>query len=329
MPMPDITLPDPAFAIRDDEQYQPTEVLGDQHVRVPGPAGGGLLLCHASRGVDMPHSSVERLIIVVHGALRDSGRYLRHAQAAAGQAGARTLIVAPQFLAAADVAARAGIPAAALYWDVEGWKGGQPALGPAPLSSFTAMDSLLQQLTEPGRLSPGGNLAVVIIGNSAGGQYVNRYAAVGRAPDALAKLGISVRFIIANPSTYLYFDWERPVTVPDRSRVNRWRYGFEAAPSYVDGDPRQSLERYLARDVTIVLGAEDRDGAALLLEVSPAAMAQGANRRERGIYYDEHVRRLARAAGLTAAHRLIQLAGVGHPARDVLAAPQARELMFG
>ncbi len=49
----------------------------------------------------------------------------------------------------------------------------------------------------------------------------------------------------------------------------------------------------LARDVTIVLGALDTDRASLLLEVSPAAMAQGANRFDRDLHYDQHVRRLA------------------------------------
>jgi len=119
------------------------------------------------------------------------------------------------------------------------------------------------------------------------------------------------------------------VAVADGSGVNRWRYGFEQAPAYVRGGPRRSLERYLGRDVTIVLGEQDTDRAGLLLEVSPAAMARGANRLERGINYHEHVRRLASVADLTAGHRLIRLPGVGHAAQDVLAAPQTRELMFG
>jgi hypothetical protein len=170
---------------------------------------------------------------------------------------------------------------------------------------------------------------VVIVGNSAGGQFVNRYAAVGRGPDALAQRGIHVRFIIANPSAYLYFDRQGPVAVPDDSRVNHWRYGFEHPPAYVRGGPHRSLARYLARDVTIVLGARDTDRAGLLLEVSPAAMAQGASRLERGIRYHEHVRGLASAAGLATGHGLIQLPGVGHAAQDVLAHPRIRELMFG
>jgi hypothetical protein len=190
------------------------------------------------------------------------------------------------------------------------------------------MDGLLGRLAP----EPGPDPAVVIFGNSAGGQFVNRYAAIGRGPDLLAARGRRVRFVVANPSTYLYFGRERPVAVPDGARVNDWRYGFDHAPGYVGADPenpRRSLERYLGRDVTIVLGELDKDGASLLLEVSPAAMAQGANRLDRGLHYDQHVRELARAAGLPFRHRLVRLAGVGHTAADVLAAPQTREIVFG
>lgn len=322
--------PDRSFAIHDDEQYRPVTAIGDQHVQVRGDDGTGLLVCHASRPLGLTRGAVRRLVVVVHGALRDSGNYLSWVMAAASCAGADALIVAPQFLAEADVSAwRTTVPDRALYWGVEGWKGGYPALGPAAVSSYTAMDSLLTQLAEPDRRSPAGDLQVVIVGNSAGGQFVNRYAAVGRAPGALAGRGIGVRFVIANPSTYLYFTGDRPVVVPGRPAVNRWRYGFEDAPPYVDRGARQSLERYLARDVTIVLGTQDAGRAALLLEINPAAMAQGANRLERGRNYAAHIRNCARAAGLAAGHGLIELSGIGHAARDVLNAPQTRDLLFG
>jgi hypothetical protein len=312
--------PGDAFAIGNDEQYRPVRAVGDQRVPVGGPEGTGLLACHASR----PLGGRRRgpVVVVVHGALRDSDRYLASAQHAARLAFSDALIVAPQFLADVDPAR------GALYWRVEGWKGGYPALGPASLSSFGVMDSLLGRLAP----EPGPDPAVVIFGNSAGGQFVNRYAAVGRGPDVLAARGLRVRFVVANPSTYLYFGRERPVAVPDGAHVNDWRYGFDHAPGYVGAapeNPRSSLERYLGRDVTIVLGELDRDGGSLLLEVSPAAMAQGANRLDRGLRYDQHVRGLAHAAGLPFRHRLIRLAGVGHTAADVLAARQTREIVFG
>lgn len=314
---------DDAFAVGNDEQYRRVPVIADQRLLIGDTDGTGFLLCHSSHPLDVSARHAGPLVVVIHGALRDSDRYLTHASAAARRAGSDALVVAPQFLSDVD----RGAPDGALRWEVEGWKGGYPALGPAPLSSFAVMDSVLDQLTRPA--GPGQPPGVVIFGNSAGGQFVNRYAAVGRAPDALAQRGVTVRFIVSNPSTYLYFDRDRPVAVRDSSSVNRWRYGFDDAPAYVDASPRECLERYLARDVTIVLGARDNEGTSLLLEVSPPAMAQGANRFERGLNYDRHVRTLARARGLTMAHELVQLPGVGHAAEEVLATPQVQQMMFG
>jgi hypothetical protein len=315
-------------AVRTEVQYESPSQIADQHIWVQGDDGKGRLPCYASHDLRRPSPDVERLIVVVHGALRDSDRYFAHADDAAGEARSTALIVAPQFLADVDVNVLGASPDT-LYWGIEGWKGGEPAIGPAKISSFRAMDCLLEQLTAAERRPPGRQLVVVIIGNSAGGQYVNRYAAVGRAPDTLSERGIPVRFVIANPSTYLYFDEYRPVTVPDNTGINRWRYGFDEHPPYVQDTPRQSLRRYLERDVTIVLGAEDRDGGALLLEVSAAAMAQGANRLERGIHYGEYIDRRANEEGLSARHRVIELSGVGHAADQVLADQQTREIMFG
>jgi hypothetical protein len=315
-------------AVRAEAQYESPSEVADQHIWVDGEGGKGRLPCYASRPLGQPNPDAERLIVVVHGALRDSDRYFAHAGHAAEKARSTALIVAPQFLADVDIDIL-DAPAGTLYWDIEGWKGGEPALGPAKISSFRAMDCLLEQLTATRRRAGGKKLVVVIIGNSAGGQYVNRYAAVGRAPDTLAERGITVRFVIANPSTYLYFDGFRPGPVSDDPGINRWRYGFDERPPYVEGTPRQSLRRYLGRDVTIVLGAEDRDGGALLLEVSAAAMAQGANRLERGLNYGRYIHRLALQQGLPARHKVIQLTGVGHAAGDVLDAQTTRRIVFG
>lgn len=245
--------------------------------------------------------------------------------------GAETVCVAPQFLGDVDVRSGLRVPDGALYWDVDGWKSGLPSLGGVAISSFTAMDCLLGELVRtiwPPRNSPRDRV-VVIAGNSAGGQFVNRYAVVGRGPDALRADGIDVRLVIANPSSYLYFTPERPVTVPGELAVNRWRYGFDDPPRYVSESPQRYLERYLERDVTIVIGGEDRDPAALLLEVSGPAMAQGGTRLERAHFYHRHIRDVAGTAGLHARHTLITLPGVGHDARDVLAAEQTRDVLFG
>src|SRR5690348_10355335 len=315
------TRPGRVVAVQAEAQYRAMPIA-KQCVAISDGEDQLALPCYASHSLEgtLP-KRINRLLVVVHGALRDADNYLAHATAAARDLVADTLIVAPQFPADVDLGEHKPLWPGTLFWDADGWKGGAHALGPAPVSSFTVMDRLLDQLTTADRLPQGRKLAVVIFGNSAGGQYVNRYAAVGRGPDLLTERGIDVRFVVSNPSTYLYFTRNRPNKVRIGTGANRWRYGFKGAPDYVQGNATRNFKRYLNRDVTIVLGREDHDGAALLLETGAAAMAQGANRYDRGIRYHDYITRLARKKdlhkGLDSRHRLIELDGVGHSAGDV------------
>src|SRR5215469_11243411 len=74
--------------------------------------------------------AIRRVVIVVHGFHRNADDYARNMIGFGPPPD--TLIVAPQFLAAEDVAAH-HLPDAMLRWDREQWSDGNPALGPASL----------------------------------------------------------------------------------------------------------------------------------------------------------------------------------------------------
>jgi len=333
--------PDNTYVIADELQYAPIDVLGDQRVDM-GRNSPAVLLCHASRSLGKPCPHVNRIVFIIHGALRNSNTYADHAWRAVqlSQVTASTLVVAPQFLADVDASPQRPLPESALYWDVEGWKGGSPAKGPAPVSSFAAMDLLLRCVTRstwpdiaptdsPSEMiNKRQDRTIIIAGNSAGGQFVNRYAAVGIEPRNLANCALKVRFVISNPSSYLYFSAERPVAVAAGAEVNLWRFGFDAPVPYVTETPAEYLKQYLSREVTLVLGEEDRNPSGILLGISPPQMAQGPNRFERGINYDRHIQEMAATTGMAPSHRLITLPGVGHDAGDVLAAEPTRNVLF-
>ncbi|MEV4671531.1 hypothetical protein AB0K34_07780 [Actinomadura sp. NPDC049382] len=303
------------FANQADVQHTAIELLGDRTLV----AEGRNLPVFASSSLDEPRPGLTEAVVVVHGALRNAGDYFRSIEAAPHR-----LVVAPQFLTEDDVRGRSE-RAHFLSWSTEGWKGGF-----GEVSSFAVMDELL------GRLSAFPELRrVTVVGNSAGGQFVNRYAAVGRGPDGLA---VPVRFVVANPSTYLYFDTCRPKGgsfVPHGNlEVDQWRYGFGGPlPGYLGlpAGPRKEaaiaeyFRRYTERDVVYLLGEEDADRGALLLEVHPAAEAQGGTRRERGENYHRY---LAFKAGRVV-HRLVHVPGVGHDAAAMFGSPQGRRCLFG
>ena len=117
------------------------------------------------------------------------------------------LLIEPQFLNDLDVAAQ-HLPAETLHWAHTGWEGGEDAHGPAPISSFAAIDAILARLAD--RASFPALRNVVVAGHSGGGQLVQRYAIAGRGDSALTKAGIHVRYVVSNPSSYAYFSPERP-----------------------------------------------------------------------------------------------------------------------
>jgi hypothetical protein len=286
--------------------------IADGRLAVATKAGHGTLPLHVS--ADWNHSlpEVTRALVVVHGELRDADISLRIARAAlyaAGEAGRGTIIVLPQFLAEPDTVAH-GLPGDILRWSITGWIDGEAATAPAPLSSFDALDAILARLADP-TIFPDLHL-LVIAGHSAGAQLVQRYAVVGHGVAAPARPRLAVRYVVANPSSYVWFGEGRPVRTSRTAcaAAYRWTYGLAGTPPYVE-QTNALEERYIARDVVYLLGEADIDPNNALLDQSCAAEAQGATRYTRGMNYlfalEQRHPNLVR-------HRILSIWGVGHDA---------------
>ena len=268
-------------------------------------------------------------MIVLHGRLRNAQTYLHSAQQAAAQAGvlSTTLIIAPQFLNERDNTQHR-LPDAVLRWQGNDWMGGQPAISPAPVSSYAALDQILNQLNDRTRFPA--LREVVIAGHSGGAQVVQRYALTTRADKALQANGIKVRYVIANPSSYVWLTKQRPIATFDAATCpgfNTWKYGLNDLPAYAKGQKHHQLEAsYVERDVTYLLGANDIDPNHPALDKSCEAEAQGAFRLVRGKNY---------FASLTQRHpqglnqRLVEVPGVGHNGDQMFTSPEGQKALFG
>jgi hypothetical protein len=234
---------------------------------------------------------ITRAAIVFHGVGRDVEGYYRALQDAAqqaGQAARDTILIAPQFLDEEDIREH-HLPADVLRWRRVAWEGGAPAVKPSPISSYEVVDALLRRLADRA-LFP--NLkTVVLIGHSGGGQLVQRYAVVGLAAAALAGAGIHLRYVVANPSSYLYFSSDRPASPGGANcrGFDRWKYGPIDPPAYVTLDTANTWPQreasYAQRDVLYLLGAADIDPHEKDLDTSCEAEAQGPTRFVRGQAY--------------------------------------------
>src|SRR5262245_33323555 len=294
-----------------------------------------------SRPLDVPSLQIERVVIVVHGSSRNSVDSYADVMAAAQTAGEsqRTLVVAPQFLEEEDVAAWL-LPPTVLFWD-GGWRQGDrsrsTALHPRParISSFAVVDAIVDAVAAPGAFP---NLeSIAIAGHSAGGQFVNRFAAGSPAEDLHADR--SFRYVIANPSSYLYFTPERRVTgnpsafaVPTAAELaacpdyDDYRYGLRNLNAYMAAvGPALVTDRYRRRRVEQLLG--ELDTGTEDLSITCAAMLQGERRLDRGTIYHAYLQRVFGPA-ILGSHRQRIVPGVGHSSSGMYRSQAGRDALF-
>jgi hypothetical protein len=322
-------------------EEQPVAAVGDRLIPI---GAGAVLSAFTSHPLDAPRPESEAAVIVIHGLNRDADVYyaamlaaVRAAEAAgAGVKTSTTLVIAPQFLTDRD-AARHRLGHDVAYWTAGGWKGGGPALAPAAHpSSFAALDALLARLADRQRFPA--LRRIVIAGHSAGAQIVHRYAVVGVGDAEAARAGIEIRYVVANPSSYLYVTADRPtddgrgVAPYDPARCLRfddYRYGLRNPPEYVTQRPVEAMLRaYAARHVVYLLGTADIDPHHRVLDRSCAALAQGPHRLARGEAYHRYI---LGVLGPDAArnHRKMLVDGVGHDSAAMFRSATGRAALFG
>jgi hypothetical protein len=278
---------------------------------------------------------VSTIVFVVHGDSRnacDQANYIIEAATKSGK-NTTTLVVAPHFYTTADT-----VPANNLYWSDGGWKSGAnsldtPLARPWRTSSYDVMDNLVSKATKA--QYPSLN-KVVVVGHSAGGQFTNRYAASTRNPGE-ASTGVSRKYIVANPSSYLYFNSQRYVggtlRVLTSAEVNactsydQYKYGMQNRYAYLSALSDSTIKnQYLNSKVTYLLGDADTV-ADSELDVSCEANLQGAQRYDRGNKYYQYI---GQALGQTVYSNQTKsvVPGVGHAARSMYVSPQGQAAIF-
>jgi len=290
------------------------------------------------------HPGFTRAVVIVHGSTRDAEGYfhaLEDAAELAGQAQNHTLLIAPQFLIEMDLDAASSLDDILLFWengveDPHSWKVGRKSLGTANherlhhLSSFAVLDTILYRLAHRNSDLD----TIVVVGHSAGGQFTNRYAAGNQMANELqiSHPDLHIRYVVMNPSIYLYFTDERRVDstldefAPAASGYNKYPYGLGwNLCDYLTGVGVDAIRaQYTLRDVRYLIGEEDTGKRSLV--VTDAAMAQGNHRRERGRVYYNHLVRMGYHSYGDETEFVVP--GLGHDGVAMTKSPCARYLLF-
>lgn len=302
---------------------------GKHHVRI--------YRTHALSGPAEP--ALHLAYIMVHGMNRNADDYFAWTLASTAAAGRldSTAVASIHFKARSANDGDA-VADGELYWNSESWKSGETALNGTE-SSFDAMDALVGAFADKRRFP---NIKeIVVAGHSAGGQFVQRYAAANRI-DPVA--GVQIRYVAANPSSYVYMSPMRlragatctradgcsgpfvPYFDADNcTTYNRYRYGLDSLTGYAAKTGAETIRKqFAARRVIYLAGELDTNTADPSLDKSCPAQSQGPNRRERAVTFWNSMRLL-----FGARHLFGIAPGCGHSAVCVFAGPAGVKAVFG
>lgn len=282
--------------------------------------GRYVLNTYQSASIHQFNPLIERAVIVIHGVARNADEYFDYTHQAAIQSDALkdSLILAPHYKLESDSKSNNE-----LFWG-SSWKFGDLSLE-SKISSFEVLDQLIEEIWLGGNFP---NLKkVVVIGHSAGGQFVARYAAgtplINRTP-------FQISFVIANPSSYFYFSPERwhenkGFIIPDNQcpEYDVYPYGTTQLNSYMEKvSIRELQERFIHRSVFLLLGEEDH--LSQYLDTSCEANLQGKDRFERGMNYYKFIKTFYPKSST----KLRTVPGVGHSGEKMIQSSVAREILF-
>ena len=293
---------------------------------------------YANQNLSLPLPNVHEVIIVQHGIQRNGDDYFASAMQLLKNSGRNPneiLIIAPNFPGIPDKdKGFDNMP----VWSVQGWTGGENAVKGVTskdgLSSLTVLDDILLMLTN--KKSYPALQKITIAGHSGGAQLVHRYAALNHVDEQLRQAGMDLQYVIANPSSYLYFTPQRPqgngFATYDLAlcpAFDDYRYGMQHMVPYAGTISGQDLfQRYLQRHVTYLAGTADNDPNHRVLDKSCGAEAEGSTRisRARGYWLYEYY--LAGKQSLQM-HQRYEVLGVGHNQEQMFGSQCGTQLLFG
>ncbi len=258
--------------------------------------------------IDETNNQIKQLVIYIHGARRNGLDYYDWAEKAVKTANSNneTLLIAPQFTSEKDIEDHKHNENH-LFWTNNNWRIGDESVSSKKrkfleaFSSFSLLDSIITRVCN--RTIFPKLKKVTIIGHSAGGQFVSRYIGMTPLPNTLKKY--SFKYIVMNPSSYMYLDNRRPIKTengltfakPDTngcSTYNEYPRGLEKLNPYASRVGIEKIKsQFLSRELVFILGEKDINMNDNNLDKSCGGNLQGRFRLERGQFFYDYIQLLA------------------------------------
>jgi hypothetical protein len=348
-----VLLATPVSLLAESEKTSPQMCEKRIHVRM-GSQQFDIPYCRSGALSD-GHSTATRAVIVIQSSSLNAGDCYRWMWEAAGRTNNQSNIVvyAPQFPVYKDIAAYN------LADNVPVWEDGEWAVGgdslkltgarATQINSFEVIDKLIKAFYDRHKFPR--LHYVVVVGQSAGGQFVNGYAITNGIHEEAASKGLHMRYVVMNPSHYLYLDNKRPSPVDATLRVpnamtifalnnylpaaerhdansgdcknyNHYPKGLESLWSYPARRATNTIKNsYKARDVRYLIGALDRERNAEGLSKKCSSDLQGLVRLTRANLYWKHLKDIY-TNNITRFQKIVTVPGIGHGSENMFKHPK-------
>ena len=255
-----------------------------------------------------------------------------------------TLVIAPQFLMEKHVVNNT--EKNLLFWKVYPFWGSSTSMTKSAdknlkISAYSILSEIIAELCSKTTFP---NIQkITVLGHSAGGQFVNRFAASNTVEfDTARPAGIQCKYIVMNPSSYVYFSPKRsvngsvrnfsippPEVMEEYPGYNNYGYGLDKLYLYHRQSgltPEKIRQMYPQRNVVYLLGEKDCQTDSSM-SVHPHAMLEGKNRLERGrIYYGHLVDEFGQ--DIRNNQRIVLIPNVGHSGRDMILSDRGQRFIL-
>lgn len=287
-------------------------------------------------------TNITQILITIHGISYNADDYLGYGVESMNRcpgASNNTLVIAPCLYITPFTTPATN---STIYWlsapafgsrkAAYGW----PQTNAVNFSAYSALDVLSSNLL--GSTNFPNLKRMVWFGNSGGGQLINRYAACSTQNVQAASRAIHTRYIVSAPSSYVYFNGERPVTnnpgqyfIPnlvDHPGYNDWGYGLSNLFEYQAVRGASGITNlYKQKFVVYCVGTLDNDPNDNSLDTGDEAELQGAQRLQRATNYFAYVRHFY-GTNILKFQTFCLVTNVAHDARGILISDQGVRAVF-
>ena len=296
----------------------------------------------SSRDLSQYSPNITQILISNHGISYNADDYLSYGIDSAAHcpgASTNTLVIAPCLYVTPFTSPATN---SIMYWLQQPSFGSRKAAYGYPVqylvnySPYVALDGLSSNLITSTNFP---NLKRMIwFGNSGGGQLINRYAACSTQNLQAAARGIQTRYIVSAPSSYVYFNQERPdlahagqyyiPSITAHPDFNDWGFGLTNLYDYPGNLGAAGITNlYKQKFVVYCVGTLDNDPNDGSLDTSDAAELEGTQRFQRATNYFAYLQHFY-GTNIFQFQTFCVVTNIAHDAHGILISDQGIKAVF-